>query len=118
MGFPNTARNLSYLCDQMNLAIAQINSTLDYHITQQFTPETCLARDYADNGPNHDLFNDIHNHFERLQGTVGNFSNHYVRADSTTKYAIRQLNNLCHEMESLILSQRKADTAPDWVRPS
>ena len=118
MGFPNTARNLSYLCDQMNLAIAQINSTLDYHITQQFTPETCLARDYADNGPNHDLFNDIHNHFERLQGTVGNFSNHYVRADSTTKYAIRQLNNLCHEMESLILSQRKAATAPDWVRPS
>jgi hypothetical protein len=118
MGFPNTARNLPYLCDQMNLAIAQINSTLDYRIAEQFMPEACLARDYADNGPNHDLFNEIHNHFERLQGTVGHFSSYYIKADSSTKYAIRQLNNLCHEMETLILSQRKAVTAPDWVRPS
>lgn len=118
MGFPNTARDLPYLCDQMNLAIAQINSTLDYRILEQFAPESCLARDWADNGPNHALFNEIHNHFERLQGTVDNFSSYYIRANSDTKYAIRQLNNLCHEMETLILSQRKAATAPEWVRPS
>jgi len=120
MGFPNTARNLPYLCDQMNQAIAQINSAFaDYFIEEHFEPTTCLAADhYADNGPNHKLFNAIHNHFERLQGTVWNLSDYYRRADYQTKYAIRQLNNLCHEMETLILSQRKAVLAPEWVRPS
>ena len=119
MGFPNSARSLPYLCEQMNLAIAQINSSLDYKIEQHFVPEQCLAADhYADNGPNHDLFNTIHNHFEHLQGTVNNISSYYVKADLVTKYAIRQLNNLCHEMETLILSQRKVVLAPEWVRPS
>jgi hypothetical protein len=119
MGFPNTARDLPYLCDQMNLSIAQINQSFkDYCITEHFDPLNCLATDYAEHGPNHDLFNRIHNHFEFLQGTVDHLSNYYARADYNTKYAIRQINNLCHEMETLILSQRKAATAPEWVRPS
>jgi hypothetical protein len=119
MGFPNAARDLPYLCDQMNRAITQINRYFkDYCITEQFDPAGCLATDYAEHGPNHALFNRIHNHFEFLQGTVDQLSNYYARADYDTKYAIRQINNLCHEMESLILSQRKAATAPEWVRPS
>lgn len=119
MGFPNTSRDLFYLCDQMNLAIAQINTGFsDYCITEHFVPENCLATDYDTHGPNHDLFNRIHNHFECLQGTVNNLSDYYRRADYNVKYAIRQLNNLCHEMETLILSQRKARTDPEWVRPS
>lgn len=119
MGFPNTARNLDFLCNQMNLSIAQINSTLDYHIDEHFVPDQCVAADhYAENAPNHKLFNAIHNHFERLQGTVDNLSSYYAGADYATKYAIRQLNNLCHEMETLVLSQRKVQLTPDWVRPS
>jgi hypothetical protein len=62
--------------------------------------------------------NQLHNHFERLQGTVWGLSDYYRRANYEVKYAIRQLNNICHEMENLILSQRKAETAPYWVRPS
>jgi hypothetical protein len=62
--------------------------------------------------------NKLHNHFEILQGTVWGLSEYYKRADYTTKFAIRQLNNLCHEAESLMLSQRKAVQAPEWVRPS
>ena len=50
--------------------------------------------------------------------TVTNLSPYYKIADYETKYAIRQLNILCHEMESLILSQRKAVVAPGWIRPS
>jgi hypothetical protein len=62
--------------------------------------------------------NQLHNHFERLQGTVWGLSDYYRRANYETKYAIRQLNNICHEMENLILSQRKEATVPYWVRPS
>jgi hypothetical protein len=68
--------------------------------------------------PKHNILNQLHNHFERLQGTVDHLSPYYKVADYETKYAIRQLNIICHEMESLILSQRKAYSQPDWVRPS
>ena len=119
MGFPDTARNLPYLCDQLNLAVAQINSFFpDYQIEETFTPENVVGYDYADNGVNHVTMNILHNHFERLQGTVWGLSDYYRRADYDTKYAIRQLNNLCHEAETLILSQRKKATLPFWVRPS
>lgn len=119
MGFPNTARDLPYLCSQLNQAVTTINTEFDdYHIDEHFTPDSVRATDYAPNGPNHEVLNRLHNHFECLQGTVENLSPWYHRAGIAAKYAIRQLNNICHEMETLILSQRKAVTDPFWVRPS
>jgi hypothetical protein len=117
MGFPKTARNLKYLCFELDQSIDIINSFFgsDYHIDKVYSAKTCVA---ADMGPNHLILNQLHNHFERLQGTVENLSNYYLRANYETKYAIRQLNNICHEMESLILSQRKAATDSYWTRPS
>lgn len=119
MGFPRTARTLEYLCAELNQAVDTINSSsMAYHIPEVFTPDTVRGFDYADNGINHEVMNSLHNHFERLQGTVGGLSDYYRQANHETKYAIRQLNNICHEMENLILSQRKEATAPYWVRPS
>jgi hypothetical protein len=119
MGFPNTARALPYLCAEINHAVKQVNSFFtDYHIEETFTPDNVVGYDYAEHGINHATMNILHNHFERLQGTVWGLSDYYRRADYDTKYAIRQLNNLCHETENLILSQRKQATAPYWVRPS
>lgn len=119
MGFPKTARTLDYLCDELNQAVDVINSSsCDYHIPEVFTPDSVRGFDYDENGVNHDLMNKLHNHFERLQGTVWGLSDYYKQANYETKYAIRQLNNLCHEIENLILSQRKESTAPYWVRPS
>ena len=66
----------------------------------------------------HEIMNRLHNYFEQLQGTVWNLSEYYKLADYETKYAIRQLNNICHEIENLVLSYRKLMTAPEWQRPS
>ena len=120
MGFPHTARTLEYLCDQLNRHTRTINNFFgqEYFIWELFTPDNVRAKDYADNGINHSMMNRLHNHFEHLQGTVWNLSDYYKRADYETKYAIRQLNNICHELETLILSQRKYATDPYWVRPS
>ena len=119
MGFPKTARTSEYLCGELAEHIATINNFFpDYQITESYTPDTVRGFDYAENGVNHDTMNHLHNHFERLQGTVWGLSNWYKRADYATKYAIRQLNNICHEIENLILSQRKLATDPYWVRPS
>jgi hypothetical protein len=66
----------------------------------------------------HEILNRLHNHFEKLQGTVNELSQYYVVADYETKYSIRQLNVLCHEIETLILSQQKQSCTPEWSRPS
>jgi hypothetical protein len=67
---------------------------------------------------NHDHFNQLHRYFEDLQGTSSNISGFYVSADAETRWHIRQLNLLCHEAESWILSNRKSVQAPEWRRPS
>ena len=117
LGFPDSARDLEYICKELNWAKYQINSFFDpadYVITDIWTPNTLR------NGltPNQDVMNKLHNHFEHLQGTVWGLSDYYKKADYETKFAIRQLNNLCHEAESLMLSQKKKIEAPQWIRPS
>lgn len=117
LGFPDSARNLDYICQELTWAVKEINNffdTADYHIPELYTSGTLrIGLD-----PNQDIMNKLHNHFEHLQGTVWGLSDWYKRADYPTKFAIRQLNNLCHEAESLMLSQRKQIELPDWVRPS
>jgi hypothetical protein len=115
-GFPAHQRSAEYLTDQMNRTIAAINSAdIGYHIDDYFsvsnttTPELRLV---------HDKLNHLHRYFEDLQGVSGAMSPFYTQADAHTRWHIRQLNLLCHEYESLVLSMRKAVTAPDWQRPS
>ena len=55
----------------------------------------------------HDACNLLHRYFEELQGTAWDISKYYKQADMKTKYAIRQLNNLCHEIESWVLSDQE-----------
>lgn len=148
LGFPNTARNLEYLCHELNQSVLQINmfnateiwqnaGLGSYIIEDYYTPDVVR---YGDEYPyvrqkvevepamffekhlgyrvKHGVMNKLHNHFEILQGTVWESSQYYKLADYDTKYAIRQLNIICHEIESLVLSQHKLKTMPEWVRPS
>jgi hypothetical protein len=137
VGFPRTARNLTYLCNELNDAIYKINLFNKTNIWQKnglplyviedyFSPDVVR---YGEEYPveentgvglfiKHGVMNRLHNHFEVLQGTVDQLSRYYILANYETKYAIRQLNNLCHEIESLVLSYRKQITIPEWVRPS
>ena len=126
-GWPDTQRDLEYLCQQLNSHIAQINLglTLPYELIEYVDHRTVMLPFTGINedgqrggGVNHDVMNMVHNHFEHLQGTVGNMSEWYKTADPNTKYSIRQLNNLCHEIETLCLSLRKKFYTPEWIRPS
>ena len=123
-GFIESERNAEYITDQMNQSIAAINqANLGYQIDDHFTVEnTIVPGPITDGGSNgdvvHDKLNQLHRYFEDLQGTSGHMSEYYNRADNQTKWHIRQLNLLCHEYESLVLSMRKAVHAPEWRRPS
>lgn len=143
LGFPYTHRNLDYLCNELNQHIKYINDfnttgiwqgagLSAYVIEEWFTPDSIRFSDEYPIGSavdgdesyalglriKHEVMNILHNHFERLQGTVWEPSEYYRLASPRVKHAIRNLNLICHDMESLILSQRKLVQAPDWVRPS
>ena len=126
LGFPDNPRDIQYICNELNSFCDTINRNLpNYRIEEWFTPKAVMFDEsYDDVFENshdlvkHDILNRLHNHFEVLQGTVDNISPYYTQADNYTKYSIRQLNNLCHGMESLCLSIKNKRHAPDWIRPS
>jgi len=147
-GWPKSPRTLEYLCNELNRHIQTINQPqvqsawMDkglepYVIEEHFTPDAVrfpnvygmgmTEESYAKGqreelalslSLKHGIMNRLHNHFELLQGTVNNLSLYYKYANNDAKWAIRQLNLLCHEIESLCLSQRKLAYDNEWIRPS
>jgi hypothetical protein len=127
LGFTEHERSVDYILKSINTSINVINeSPLDYHIDDNYTREnTIMTGDVSDSTDGgkliHERFNMLHRYFEELQGTSGTggqISNHYNNADDETRWHIRQLNLLCHEYESLVLSERKIQYLPEWQRPS
>ena len=116
MGWTEHDRDIEYLCTQVNRSIMAVNASgLDYRIQDFFSPANVIQKNLD---VNHDKMNQLHCYFEDLQGTAGAMSPHYTMADDLTRWHIRQLNLLCHEIESLVLSMRKVQQAPEWRRPS
>ena len=116
LGWAESKRDPEYLCTQIKRSVHEVNSAnLGYVIQDFFSPANTIA---DNNGIDHAHMNHLHRYFEDLQGTAGAISPYYTAADDYTRWHIRQLNLLCHELESLVLSIRKVKTAPEWRRPS
>ena len=143
IGFPGGHRTVEYLCEKLNEYVFTINmfnttgiwqdaGLEPYVIEEHFTPDVVRFSDKypvgnAVNGDEsktlglrlkHEAMNQLHLHFERLQGQVWRMSDYYRLADYPTKFAIRQLNNICHELEGRVLGDRKFAYQPEWSRPS
>jgi len=124
IGFTESERNAQYIMTQVNKSIAAINTAnLGYNIDDYFSVENTIMSgpvgEHLDGGKLiHDKLNQLHRYFEDLQGVSHHMSPYYTKADEVTRWHIRQLNLLCHEYESLVLSMRKDIHAPEWRRPS
>jgi len=132
LGFADSNRNLQHLVGELNKSVAQINSftfnppyeNIHPFVSDDFQYSKNLPIGKDDDGKHkglqlkHDSCNLLHRYFEELQGTAWDISKYYKQANIKTKYAIRQLNNICHEIESWVLSYRKSVIDPDWIRPS
>jgi hypothetical protein len=116
LGWTESKRDAEYIIKQINASITAINTAdLDYTIDDVFT----VAETIQDNlDVDHERMNWLHRYFEDLQGHAGHMSPYWQQADAVTRWHIRQLNLLCHEYESLVLSMRKVMQAPEWRRPS
>lgn len=116
LGWAESDRDPEYICTQINRSIHAVNSAdLGYVIRDFFAPANTISAEYR---LDHAHLNQLHRYFEDLQGVAGAMSPYYTAADDTARWHIRQLNLLCHELESLVLSIRKLKTAPEWQRPS
>ena len=135
LGWAGSKRNLDFLVDELNKNIAQINSykfdplykKINPFIRDDFQYSSDLPIGKWDNGDisktlgkrlKHEACNLLHRYFEELQGTAWDISPYYKQADYETKYAIRQLNNICHEIEGWCNADRKMSYEPEWMRPS
>ena len=135
LGFADSKRNLKFLVKELNSHIQQINSFnfkpiyphIHPFVEDDFQFSSNLPIGKAVNGDEsvtpgkrlkHEACNLLHRYFEELQGTAWQISDYYRQADYETKYAIRQLNNICHEIEGWVNSDRKKAMEPEWIRPS
>ena len=135
LGWASSKRDLNFLCHELNNSIEQINSFTfnptyekihpfsadDFQYSAKLKTGLCPDGDEMSKPGlrlKHDACNLLHRYFEELQGTAWQISEYYKQADAETKYAIRQLNNICHEIESWVLSYRKSIVDPEWIRPS
>jgi len=135
LGWAGSKRDLSHLVKELNENITQINSfhfnppyeQIHKFVVDDFQYSSNLPTGLCPDGDEmskpglrlkHESCNLLHRYFEELQGTAWELSPLYKQADLPTKYAIRQLNNLCHEIENWVLSHRKSIVDPEWMRPS
>jgi hypothetical protein len=136
LGWADSPRDADYLCIEINKSITQINKfnatniwkeagLTPYCIDDYFSPELIIQTGTVGDGINnpglrlnHNPMNRLHRYFEDLQGETWGISKYYKLADYNTKWAIRQLNILCHELETWVLTNRKKNYEPEWQRPS
>lgn len=125
LGFPNGVRSIRVICVELNQHIDVVNSSnIGYRIPEHFCKDSVmydLEKFNFDSDTNyfkHDILNQLHNHFEVLQGTVEHVSDYYINANDKVKNSIKHLNYLCHELENQILATIKSVRNPEWVRPS
>ena len=132
LGFADSKRDLNFLCRELNKSIDQINSFQFEPPYQRIGKFVADDFQYSDKLPvgrerdghfpgltlKHEACNLLHRYFEDLQGTAWQLSRFYTQADVETKYAIRQLNNICHEIEGWVEAYRKKIVDPEWVRSS
>ena len=135
LGFADSKRDLNFLCQELNQTITQINSFKFNPPYEQIQPFSSDDFQYSSSLPTglcpdgdemskpglrlkHEACNKLHRYFEDLQGQAWELSQYYKTADNNTKYAIRQLNNLCHEIENWVIANRKKIVDDEWIRTS
>ena len=135
IGWAGSKRNLDFLVKELNTHVAQINSfefdppyeKIHPFVRDDFQYSSSLPIGKAPDGNvhktpgkrlKHESCNLLHRYFEDLQGSAWQLSPYYKQADHNTKYSIRQLNNICHEIEGWVNADRKMVIEPEWMRPS
>jgi hypothetical protein len=94
-------RNKQLIIKQLIKAVEIIKKSLWYHEYDKINENYELLLNNFDR----DLLNQLHHHFELLQGQVWNKSRFLEISNGEERYAISLLNLCCHELEALYDSE-------------
>lgn len=93
-----SGRSIGYLCKKLNQDIDIINKDLNAK-GYEFIDLKFDVESLKDDTKSRDILNQLHHHFELLIGQVWSPSKWFELAEETTRSSIRNLNNICHELE-------------------
>jgi molybdenum cofactor biosynthesis enzyme MoaA len=113
IGWPDGPRDARWLARELNRRIDLLNA----FNARKVWKEPYVIADRCSDEPQQEELNRIHHHFEMLSGRVWDLSQYTRHADASTRYHIRQLNNLVHELEAFRLSRREQAIEPDRAQP-
>ncbi len=95
LGLPDSVRTVDFLRQKLEECVDAINS----YALRNPDWGYFIHREWND-AASHEALNILHHHFEILMGQIWDVSVYMKTADDPTKYQIRQLNNLVHELQS------------------
>jgi len=106
LGWKDPNRDVPYLVEKLDKCVDTINEFAEaaMHL-KRLDGIPNIWKDYYieknwDDISSDDALNQLHHHFEILMGPVWDPANYMRLANPVTAYAIRQLNNLVHELQS------------------
>lgn len=100
LGWPQHFRDLPFLCHEMNHYIEQVNRFSRAEGWAKFNSLYEINCHFS--APlRFELLNEVHHHFEKMMGQVWQRSEFFLDADDETRFALIQINHLCHEIEAL-----------------
>ncbi len=87
-------RSKSWLCNELNYHIDRVNeyfndNNIDYKVDMKFSAITV----------NQSQLNDIHRHFELIQGHHKETTDIWNNANDAFRWSVNQFNHMCHELE-------------------
>lgn len=97
LGWPDPNRDVEYLATKLNECVDTINDFADSH-SEEWSGYR-IDKNWEDIASD-DALNQLHHHFEILMGQVWDVAVYMKTASPVAAYAIRQLNNLVHELAS------------------
>ena len=117
LGWRDPNRDVPFLAKRLDKCVDDINEFAESYVPPEnlkFAPnvwENYRIEKNWDDITSDDALNQLHHHFELLMGQVWDVAPYMRTASPKAAYAIRQLNNLVHELQS----RRFADTHPQTV---
>jgi len=114
LGWPDQNRTVEFLAERLERCVDTINEFADtnnphwngYRIEKSWEDIT-----------SDDALNQLHHHFEILMGQVWDVAIYMRSADPKTSYAIRQLNNLVHELQARKYANKSGMTVVSYLDP-
>ena len=97
----NNPRSKSWLCNELNYHIDRVNeyfndNNIDYNVDMKFSAIAV----------NQSQLNDIHRHFELIQGHYKETTDIWNNANDAFRWSVNQFNHMCHELEGhLVLEE-------------